>query len=161
RKRLRGIARDDWQFLLATASTLLENCRNGGKERPGVWMRGRSQHPRGWPEFGDAAAVKDQHAAGKPGEQRWVVRDEYHRKPQPLPELSKHSDNFHLRRGVKRSRRLIRDHDGRTAGDRLSDQHPLPLTSAELVRIGARNAVRLLAKDFCKDLVRPFVQRAL
>src|SRR5260370_11251679 len=111
-------------------------------------------------KFDDLAAVKDQHTIGKAGEQSWVVRDENHRETQFFPERSKHSKNFHFRRGVERGRRLIGNDHGGTADDRLRDQHALPLSSTKLVRIGARNAVRLIRKDFREDLARPFIQRA-
>src|SRR2546423_1404157 len=123
-------------------------------------MPGRRQHLFSRATFDDPATVEDQHTIGKAGEQSWVVRDEDHREPQSFPERSKHCENFHLRGGVKRRGRLIGNHNGWAAGDRLRDQHALPLSSTQLVWIGARNAARFFRKDFCENLACPFTQGA-
>jgi len=88
------------------------------------------------------------------------VRDEDHRQTPSFPERLKHGEEFHLRRGVERRGRLISNHNGWAAGNRLRDEHALPLSSAQLVWIGARNAVRIFSKEFCENLTRPLVQRA-
>ena len=65
-----------------------------------------------------------------------------------------------MRRGVERRGRLISNHNGWAAGNRLRDEHALPLSSAQLVWIGARNAVCIFTKEFYENLTRPLVQRA-
>src|ERR1700674_2566121 len=156
--RRRRIAKDYRQFLSMTVSALLENPRNGRKESLGVGMLGRGQNGFSRARLDDLATVEDQHSIGKSREQSGVVRDKDHRETQSFPELSKHSENFHLRHGVERGGRLISDHHGRAAGDRLCDQHTLPLSSAKLVRIRARDAVRLFRENLGENLSRPFVQ---
>src|ERR1700687_2154007 len=158
--RLRGIAKDYRQPRLTTASAPFGNRRNGLEQSLCVGMPGRREHSCSWTTFDDLAAVKDHHTIGKVGEQSWVVRDEDHRQTQSFPERPKHSENFHLRRGVERRGRFIGNHHGRAADDRLRDQHALPLSSTKLVWIGARNPVRLFRKDLRENFTRPFVQRA-
>src|SRR6266478_161111 len=158
--RLRGIAGDYRQPGVTTVPAPFGNRRNGLEQSLCVGMPGRREHGFGRTTFDDLAAVKDQHTIGKAGEQGGVVRDEDHRETQFFPERSKHSENFHLRRAVERRGRLIGNHHRRAADDRLRDQHALALSSAKLVRIRARNAVRLFRKDFCENLTGPFAERA-
>ena len=135
--RLRGIARDYRQPGLTTASTPIGNRRDGLEQCFCVGMPGRREYGFGRATFDDLAAVKDHHTIGKAGEQGGVVGDEDHREAQLFPELSKHSENFHLCRGVERRGRLIGNHHGRAADDRLRDQHALALSATQLGRIGA------------------------
>src|SRR5437016_396428 len=123
-------------------------------------MTWRGEDGFGWAAFGNFASVKHQHTVGKARKQSGVVRDEDHGKTQFFSQLSKHSDNFHLHGGVERGCRLIGDDNGRMAGDRLSDQHTLALSSTELVWIRMRNAVRFFRKNLCENLACPFIQRA-
>ena len=124
-------------------------------------MPGPRKHFFSRATFDDLATVEDQQAIGKAGEQSWVVRDEDHRQTQSFPERSKDCENFHLRPRVERRGRLIGDHHGRPAGDRLGDQHALPLSSTQLMWIGAQNAVGIFRKNFFENLLRPFVQGTL
>src|SRR5712664_1482677 len=158
--RVRGIAKDHRQPRLTAASAFIENRWNGPEESFCVRMLGRREHGCSRTTFDDLAAVKDQNTISKAGEQSWVVRDEDHRETQFFPERSKHPENFHLCGGIERRGRFIGDHHGRTAGDRLRDQHTLPLSSTELMWIRARNAIRLFRKNLCENLTRPFVQHA-
>src|SRR6266478_953495 len=119
-----------------------------------------SEHSFRRTTFGNLAGIEDQDTIGKTGEQRGVVRDEDHRESQFFPERSKHTEDFHLCRGVERRRRFVGNHNGRAAGNRLRDKHTLPLPSAQLVWIRTRNAVRLLEKEQCENFMYSIVKGA-
>src|ERR1700675_3527756 len=154
----RGIAGDDREACLATFSAFLGDGRNRFEERLCVWMFRRPEHGfRGTP-FNNLAGVKDQNAIEEAGKESWVMSDKNHGETEFFPEGTEHTENFQLRCGVESGRRFVRDNDGRTARDRLGDEGALPLAAAELVRIGAQDAVRVLRKKLVENFVRPLVQ---
>ena len=80
-----------------------------------------------------------------------------HRKSELFPEHAKHAKNLHLGNGIEGSRWFIGDYERGITGGCLSDQGALPLAPAELVRIRAHDAIRLLRKKLGENFVRPLV----
>src|ERR1700739_1308021 len=69
-----------------------------------------------------------------------------------LPQVTKKRSNFQLSHGVKRSRRLVGNHQRWVAYNRLSDENPSALASAQLMGIGVRNALGVLRKNRLQGL---------
>src|SRR5208282_2573869 len=64
------------------------------------------------------------------------VADEKKRNPQALLQFTQQRNKVRLAAGVERRRGLVGDHERRFANQRLHQQDPLELTSAQLMRIG-------------------------
>src|SRR5713226_7793663 len=109
-------------------------------------MPGQRNHCSYRPQFHDAATVKNEDAVSKSSEHGWIVADEDHRETKFFSERSKDSDDFHLCCGIERRRRFIRNDQGWSARNRLSDQDTLPLSAAQLMRIRFDNPFHLFRK---------------
>ncbi len=121
-------------------------------------MFGRAKHGfRGAP-FGDLAGVKNQDAIGESVEEGGIVSNKNHGEAELLTERSKHAEDLQLSHRIERGRRLIGDHDRGITSDGLSDEGALPLAAAELVGIGAEDAVGVLRKKLNENVAGAFVQ---
>src|SRR5215469_3921022 len=86
------------------------------------------------------------------------MRNENHSQTQRFSQSPKDIQNFHLGGGIKRRRRFIRDHSGGLASNRLGNENSLALSSAELMGISARDALRLLPKKCLKNFARSSIE---
>ena len=86
------------------------------------------------------------------------MRNENHGEAEIFPERTEDAENFRLGNWVKRCGWLIRDDDCWIAGDGLGDESALPLAAAELVRIRARDAVRVFRKEPAENSASEFGQ---
>src|SRR5690349_11668368 len=143
---------DNCRQLLLTRVTRPTERRNRAEKRLRVRMFGGGQQFPSRTQLHYSSAVENQDAIGKPRKQCRIVGNENHREPQAFPEPSKNIQDFFLGCRIKRCRRFISDYDGRTAGNRLGDQNALALSSAELMRIRTRDALRLFSKESLKNL---------
>lgn len=84
--------------------------------------------------------------------------NENHGDAELFAERTKHAEDFHLGYGIESSGRLVGDYDGGIAGDGLGDESALPLAAAELVWVGAQDAVCLLRKELAENLASPLAQ---
>ncbi|HET6930887.1 MAG TPA: hypothetical protein VFI45_11255 [Candidatus Acidoferrum sp.] len=73
-------------------------------------------------------------------------------------ELAKNAENFHLGDGIERGCRLVCYQDRGIARDGLGNQGALPLASAELVGIGAHDAIGALGEELREDFACSFLQ---
>src|SRR5207245_10643021 len=104
-------------------------------------MAGRREHRLSRTAFSDLPGVKNKHTIGKATEQSWIVCDEDHRETQFFSQISKYSQDFHLRCRVERGRPLVGTHYARAASHRLGNEQPSPLHSPTLMRLRVRNPV--------------------
>ena len=98
-------------------------------------MRGLAEDRLGGSFLDDPAGVHDRDPVGDLDQHGEVVRDEEHREPElPLQALQE-LQHLRLHHHVQRRRGLVRDHEGRVAGERHRDHHSLLLPSGQLVGV--------------------------
>ena len=83
--------------------------------------------------------------------------DQNHGEAELFAERAKHFENFHLGDGIERGCRLVRYQNRGIACDGLGNQGALPLASAELVGIGAHDAIGVLGKKLGENFACPFL----
>src|ERR1051325_2119746 len=110
-------------------------------------MLRRSQNLLRRSQLRDASGIKNQKTVGHPCKQGGIVRNENHPEAQSFSERSKNSQNFHLCDGIKRCRGFISNDQGWPTSNCLRNENALPLASAELMRIRARDALGLLRSE--------------
>ena len=123
-------------------------------------MLRRREHLRCWTNFGDAAGVENEDTIREASEQNGIVGDQDHCEAELLLEGPEELQDFLLRRGVEGCGRFIGNDEGRPTGDRLGDENPLTLASAQFVRIGVGNTFGIDGENRCEKLASSFVQSA-
>ena len=83
--------------------------------------------------FDHAAQVHHRYVCGHLRDHTQVVGDEHDRHPVLLLELTHELEDLRLGRHVERGRRLVRDQQGRIAGERHRDHGALAETPAQLI----------------------------
>jgi len=121
-------------------------------------MHRRSQDNISRSRLDNSSCVKYENAIRKSRQQRRIMRYEDHRRADFFLQSSKYFEDLFLRRGIERSRGLVRYDRRRPTSNRLRDQDALPLPPAELVRVGLRNAFYVFGEDRPEDFSGSFPQ---
>jgi hypothetical protein len=93
-------------------------------------MLGRKKHVLHRSTLHDSTRVKYKHTVREARQQARIVRDKNDRDAKPLAEILEQIQGFALRCGVEGSCWFVGNHKLWPAGNRLGDEHALPLTSA-------------------------------
>ena len=121
-------------------------------------MLRRGEHLRRWTNFGDTASIEDEDAICKTSEQSRIMGYQDHREAELLLEAPEELQDFLLRRGVEGCGRFIGNDEGRPTGDRLCDDNPLTLASAQFMRIGVGNTFGIDGENRCEKLTGFFTE---
>src|SRR5271156_1565441 len=104
------------------------------------------------PNFHDAAGIHHCDAIGKSRKQRRIVADCQNRSPVLSPNPRQERDNLCLQGCLQFARRFISDEKSRSACDRLRNCNPLPLSTAELMRICGIDFLWVIEANLAKQL---------
>src|SRR2546430_8862130 len=91
----------------------------------------------------DSALIYHQHAVGESRQQRGIVGDEYHCHPKLSLQLAKQVQNLRLDGDVKRTSRLVANHQLRPANQRLRNRDSMKFPTAELMGISVINTINV------------------
>ena len=108
----------------------------------------------------DLAAVHHDHARRDLGDDAEVVRDHRDRRAEPLLQIREQLEDLRLDRDVECGRRLVGDDERRAHHERHRDQHALPHSARQLMRILTRALRRRGNADDRQHLDRAIPRRA-
>ena len=126
------------------------------KEQPlGIGMTDRAEYVRDRAGLDRLAGIHHRHRIAGLEDQPEIVRDEQHRRPQPLAQILDEFDDAGLHRDVERRRRLVEDQEFGVAQQRHRDHHALLLAARQLVRIGPHHPLGVRQPDRFDHFDRP------